>query len=369
MTVIRKIDLYQTELELAEPYHLSFGTVSTLITVFARTELADGRIGWGESTPLPGYDPVTAEQAWETGQTLAAYWVGMPAEAALHTGYARPGFATTALVTALEWASGEFVEGLCDVPAAGLIQGCTEQLREHLATVRHKGYRTFKLKVGAKTLEEDIARTEAAQDALRDGETLRVDANGAWSADQAILFAARLDPERTQLFEQPVPANAWNDLAKVAARSSVPIMPDEAIRDLRDIRRAASIPNVGFIKLKWMKQGSWRALADATELAKNLGLRVILGNGVATGLNNYQECLFWERLLRGQDLATEANGFAKLPQDPLKGRLVLEHGCIRAAAAIPPADILVDLQSVCRHRRWSTDGGSLRHRGQDKNIR
>jgi hypothetical protein len=106
------------------------------------------------------------------------------------------------------------------------------------------GFRTFKIKVG-KSIEEDVRRVKLIQQAIGGRATMRLDANRAYSEADACRFASSLDPSGIELFEQPCPAEDWDANAKVASVSPVPVMLDEPICDLNDVKRASHIPNVG----------------------------------------------------------------------------------------------------------------------------
>ena len=91
-----------------------------------------------------------------------------------------------------------------------------------------QGYTTLKVKVG-KDVAADLERVRRIQECARGRVTLRLDANRAFDREQAIAFAAGLDPAGIELFEQPCPTEAWEDNAAVAAASPVPLMLDEPI--------------------------------------------------------------------------------------------------------------------------------------------
>src|SRR5690606_2693655 len=73
--------------------------------------------------------------------------------------------------------------------------------------VTRSGCRTAKVKVAepGQTLADDIERVEAVRDALGSAGAVRVDANGAWSVDEAVAAIAALDTAARGLeyVEQP----------------------------------------------------------------------------------------------------------------------------------------------------------------------
>ena len=92
---------------------------------------------------------------------------------------------------------------------------------------------------------------------------MRLDANRAYSEADACRFASSLEPSGIELFEQPCRAEDWDSNAKVASVSPVPVMLDEPICELADVKRASQIPNVRFCKLKLKRFGGLSLLRDA----------------------------------------------------------------------------------------------------------
>ena len=132
------------------------------------------------------------------------------------------------------------------------------------------GFTTFKIKVG-KDLEGDIARVRAIQDAVCGRATMRIDANQAYSQDQARRFVIALDPEGVELFEQPCAADDWDANAAIAALSPVPVMLDEPICAIADIERAAAIKGVGLCKLKLKRFGTLSRLEQYQRTLNHFG--------------------------------------------------------------------------------------------------
>src|SRR5262249_32799644 len=68
--------------------------------------------------------------------------------------------------------------------ASGVITaGSVERAVQHARQMKLVGLRQVKLKVGA---DDDLERVRAVRDALGPDVSLRLDANGAWSLDQAV---------------------------------------------------------------------------------------------------------------------------------------------------------------------------------------
>ena len=243
--------------------------------------------------------------------------------------------AATALVSALEMLQ----------DAEGLRSGSERRLRlltafnaterdriaEEVERRLEEGFRTFKIKVG-KDVEADIARFAWIQDCVAGRASLRVDANRAYSREDGCRFAAAIDPEGVELFEQPCDAEDWDANAAVAAVSRVPLMLDEPICALADIDRAAGIEGVGLCKVKLKRFGSLAQLEEAIRHLQARGLGAVLGDGLGAEINCWMEACVADGLI---DNAGEFNGFVKIrPEvrllaEPLpfdKGEILLPAG-------------------------------------------
>jgi L-alanine-DL-glutamate epimerase-like enolase superfamily enzyme len=96
---------------------------------------------------------------------------------------------------------------------------------------------------------------QAIQRAIGGRATMRIDANRAYAESRRLPLCASLDPPGIELFEQPCRAEDWDANAHVAKVSTVPVMLDEPICELADVKRASTFPNVGFCKLKLKRFG------------------------------------------------------------------------------------------------------------------
>jgi L-alanine-DL-glutamate epimerase-like enolase superfamily enzyme len=159
---------------------------------------------------------------------------------------------------------------------------------------------------------------------------MRIDANRAFSEADACRFASSLDPSGIELFEQPCGAEDWEANAHVARVSTVPIMLDEPICEIADVKRASAIPNIGFCKLKLKRFGGLDLLREALDTVRRLGMEPVLGDGLSSELGCWMEACVARFTISN---AGEFNGFLKpkvrLFADPLRfkaGELILSPG-------------------------------------------
>lgn len=334
--VIRDIVIRQLKLPLVKPYRVSFRTYTEFEPVVVEMVAEDGSVGWGEAYVPAGSTAETSESAWQFCCSQAARLVGRNTEeirAQVDAEVGNSPFASCAMLSALAMVTRHpalAVEEEVRVPLLVPVSATDEiaiaaEIEERLG----QGYRTFKVKVGWE-VETDLQRVRHVQQALRGRGLMTMDANRGYDTDQGMRFASALDPEGIVLFEQPCGADEWEANARVALVSTVPLMLDESIRDDKDIDRAAKVEGVEFVKLKLKRVGGVERALRAMERAKQRGLGICLGDGVATEIMCWAEACVSRGFLSG---AGDMNGFLKpkvrLLANPLPfegGSLVLKPG-------------------------------------------
>ena len=148
------------------------------------------------------------------------------------------------------------------------------------------GCATAKVKVAepGQTLADDLARVEAVRDALGPTGRLRVDANGAWSVDEAERAVRALARHDLEYVEQPCASvEALADLRRRLARSgtSVLIAADESIRRAEDPYRVRALAAADVAVLKVQPLGGVRA---CLEVAERIGLPVVVSSALETSV-------------------------------------------------------------------------------------
>jgi L-alanine-DL-glutamate epimerase-like enolase superfamily enzyme len=337
---LERIVLTRLKVPLRAPYHLAFGDIEHFDTLLVECVARDGRSGLGEATVLTGYTEETIEDSWRAAAAIADRLAGLDGAAARAVlaplTRARP-FTVTAFGTALEMLEGsDTLRGAGEraVPLlAGINAGGADGMQEEFTRLYAEGYRTFKVKVGFE-VEKDLARVSALQKLARGRAAIRVDANQGYSAEQGIAFVRRVDPAGIELFEQPCAAGDWESHLRVARASTVPMMLDESIYGLGEIERAAELRAARFIKLKLMKLGSLAALGAALERIRALGMKPVLGNGVACDLGCWMEACVAARHI---DNAGEMNGFLRARAGLLTEPLEVRAGALRLRPGFVPA--------------------------------
>lgn len=161
-----------------------------------------------------------------------------------------------------------------------------ERAAEIAAWAVTQGFTAMKVKVG-RELATDMTRVSAVRAAVGPDVRLGVDANGGWSASTAREAAARLSQLDVAFLEQPVAPERIEELARVRAHSSIPIIADESVWDRHDamaVIRAEAADALSVYVGKGGGLGEARAvigLAEAAGVACTIGSNLELGPATA----------------------------------------------------------------------------------------
>jgi L-alanine-DL-glutamate epimerase-like enolase superfamily enzyme len=138
-----------------------------------------------------------------------------------------------------------------------------------------RGFRRLKLKLGGRD-GLDLDRVRAVRSAT--GLPLQVDVNEYWTLDEALELLPQMPLEYC---EQPLPAGDPSG-PELKRRSPVPIYVDEDCHTLADVAPCAE--RAHGVNLKLAKSGGIREAVRMTNAARALGLGVMLGCMVESGL-------------------------------------------------------------------------------------
>ena len=137
-------------------------------------------------------------------------------------------------------------------------------------------FRQIKVKVGIAGYD-DPKRLRVLRGWLRRGVDLRVDANEAWQADEAVERIRALTPYRISSVEQPVPHNQVAALAAIRKQVDVPIMLDESLCSWYDAEAAVRDQTCDLFNLRLSKCGGFLATLRLAQLAVRHGIGYQLG--------------------------------------------------------------------------------------------
>ncbi len=123
------------------------------------------------------------------------------------------------------------------IPVCALLTLQTPQAvaREAIAALA-RGYTVFKLKVGARALEDDLANLNALRGAAGASGLIRLDANRAWSLGQAVSALNAFGPEKIEFVEEPLKSCAPAELARLRDATGIALALDESVGSVTDLK-------------------------------------------------------------------------------------------------------------------------------------
>jgi len=281
-------------------HKLSQTSVTAQSYVIVELRLANGAVGIGEAATLGG--PRWSEESVEAIKAnidtyLAPALQGISADRFEVAGAAMDAAAkrNNAAKAAIETAMFDAVGRTLGVPAALLLGGVVrdrvpvlwtlasgdpgQEIEEAEKKLAARLHNTFKIKIGAMTPQDDLARLRRLAGALEGRASLIVDANQAWDETTAVRCLPVLAELGVKLVEQPLPAWDIAGMARVRARSAVPLMADECVFSPQEMLIVAAAGAADVISLKLVKHGGM------------LNLRKVAAVAEAAGIGLYGGCL------------------------------------------------------------------------------
>lgn len=334
MPHIISADVERRGLPLKRPYAPSFGTIDAFDTLLLYVALDNGETKIGEVVPLPGYSSESPEDVLHTVESWLPYLLGQNLQNArqsiasqIATSPCASSLILSALDASLMTENKPEKRSYC-VPLVYPTSSAAPDLEQTVKQAISLGYKTIKVKIGA-NLEQDLAALPILRVALLPEIRVRFDANQAYTWEEALCFLTAVEAqlsEATELVEQPLPTDAWNEIASLSDKTTIPLMLDESISNQDDVTRAAQV-GCKWIKLKLCKQGGVHELLQLATYATSIGLKVVIGNGVATDISNQLELWLYDSYRNLFAGASESNGFAKLRQPITYTMLNVHLGC------------------------------------------
>ena len=278
-----RLELVPFSLRFAEPYVTARGQLDEKKLLLIRIHDADGATGIGEASPLalrggPGVEGIERELRDLCWPVLGKRQIG-PSSGQIARALAacRGRGASLQALAAVDIALHDLAARLSGEPLWRLL-GASEQrpvrcnatlpaanpsrLTQLAQEWAARGFTTFKLKVG---IPGDVQQVARVREALGSEALIRVDANAAWRAGEAVERLRAMVQSKLEIVEQPAPD--LEDLAEVRRRTGLRIAADESVVEAGDARRAAQIGACEIATVKLAKVGG---IVAAREVAAEI---------------------------------------------------------------------------------------------------
>lgn len=173
---------------------------------------------------------------------------------------------------------GDFADSKKCIPINGLVwMGDAAEMRHRIQNKIDEGYQCIKLKIGGINFEEEWQLLKALRDRFTPEELeLRLDANGAFSANEAEEKLQKLSSLEIHSIEQPIQPKQWQKMAELCKNSSIPIALDEeliGVNERYEKERLLDSIQPAFIILKPSLLGGFSSCDEWIQLAseRNIG--------------------------------------------------------------------------------------------------
>ncbi|MBD2704260.1 o-succinylbenzoate synthase [Spirosoma sp. BT702] len=171
----------------------------------------------------------------------------------------------------------DFTEGRHPIPINGLIwMGNPAFMKQQIEEKLQAGYTTLKLKIGALDFEQECDLLRMIRERFTAQQiTLRVDANGAFHANEAMTKLERLATFDLHSIEQPIAAGQSDLMAELCRHTPLPIaLDEELIGQMEYVHKFRLLKKIQpqFIILKPTLLGGLRHCDEWIEVANRLNI-------------------------------------------------------------------------------------------------
>lgn len=291
------IDLFHKILHFKTPARTSRGAYDLHNMIIVSMTDDEGNIGLGECAPLPD---LSCDRDAYIHMSDVAQLINEAIDSDDYAEYLRP---YPALLFALESAMYDLKKSpiLYDTPFArseegipfnGLVwMGSYDDMLMQIKKKILEGFRCIKLKIGAINWDDEIRLIEKIRSRYsKDTITLRVDANCAFSVEEAKRKIEQLSRLHIHSIEQPIATGNWKELAELCRTTTVPIALDEELIGMNQLHEKQALldavkPQYIVVKptlhggisgsLEWVSEARKRGIDSwlTSALESNIGLR------------------------------------------------------------------------------------------------
>ncbi|MEK5145536.1 dipeptide epimerase [Psychrobacillus sp. FSL K6-4615] len=301
---IKEIDIYAIRLPLIDPFIISYHTYDDMPSIIVKLTTDTGLVGYGEAVA----DEHVTGETWESTyallkSTLAPAIIGEnPMEfERLHEKMDKAVYLAPAAKAAIDIACYDLVGKKLGVPVYQLLGGRyhekfpvthvlsigkPDDMAEEAERRIKEGYSSFKMKVGT-DVQVDVKRIQAVRAKVGEEVAIRVDVNQGWKNSATTIMAMqKLEKEGLDWLEQPVVADDFNGMVEVKAKTSTPLMMDEGLRNLRDMRELIEKQAAHKVNIKLMKCGGIYPAMKLAHMAEMAGIDCQIGSMVESSIGS-----------------------------------------------------------------------------------
>jgi L-Ala-D/L-Glu epimerase len=276
------LKLHTFDLKLKHKFQIARSAHDIQRTLIVELE-EEGIRGFGEATSN-NYYGITIEKMIQDLQNVSenveAYSLGSPEEfwKKIYPFLSHNHFALCALDNAMNDLYGKF-KGvplhelwgfpLENLPLTDYTIGIAD-VEKMVEKLKEKPWPIYKIKLGT---QNDVAIVRELR--KHSNAVFRVDANGAWNADEAIGNSFQLKDLGVEFIEQPLKAGDWEGMRKLFKESALPCIADESCQVEADVEKCQDYFHG--INIKLTKCGGLTPARRMIVKGRSLGMKIMVG--------------------------------------------------------------------------------------------
>jgi len=334
--IITDVRWHTLTIPLKKPFVIALGAMTEYVCVQVEITTKNGLTGRGEAPVSPR---ITGDTADSVQGALARYkplLIGKDARriGPLLSNLSRSLLHNSAARKAVDNALYDLFAQYCRMPLATLLGGVQQQTATSLTIgicdtstavqeakqLISQGVKVIKVKIGGHP-DQDIERVRALTRAC--SVPLRLDANQGYTYTQALRVLRALEGENVQFMEQPVKHHLKADMARLRGLTTIPIMADEGVHDLKDLLAYRDCCDM--VNIKLAKCGGIHEALHMAAVLRAWNKPFMVGCMIETRLSIYSSLAF--ALGVGADYA-DLDGFVDLEEEGADTRVALRDGCL-----------------------------------------
>ncbi len=316
---IAEIEIYAIHLPLYEPFVISYATYDYMPSIIVKITTDTGLVGYGEGVA----DEHVTGESWKgtfeiLKNTLAPKLIGenpMNMER-IHELMDAEIYGVPTAKAAIDIACYDVAGKALGVPVYNLLGGryheefpithvlsiaAPEEMAKEAEERVAAGYRSMKMKVGT-NVADDVLRIQAVRERVGEDIAIRVDVNQGWvNSANTLQGLQKLQDCSLDWLEQPVRADDIDGMVEVKSKSSIPMMIDEGLRGVRDMREIIAKRAADKVNIKLMKCGGIYPATKLAHMAEMAGIECQIGSMVESSIGSaagFHVVIFEKRLLQ-----------------------------------------------------------------------
>ncbi|AMQ05538.1 MULTISPECIES: mandelate racemase/muconate lactonizing enzyme family protein [Sporosarcina] len=301
---IAEIEIYAIHLPLYEPFIISYATYDYMPSIIVKITTDTGLVGYGEGVA----DEHVTGESWKgtfeiLKNTLAPKLIGenpMNMER-IHELMDAEIYGVPTAKAAIDIACYDVAGKALGVPVYNLLGGryheefpithvlsiaAPEAMANEAEERVAAGYRSMKMKVGT-NVADDVLRIQAVRERVGEDIAIRVDVNQGWvNSANTLQGLQKLQDCSLDWLEQPVRADDIDGMVEVKSKSSTPMMIDEGLRGVRDMREIIAKRAADKVNIKLMKCGGIYPATKLAHMAEMAGIECQIGSMVESSIGS-----------------------------------------------------------------------------------